>query len=80
MYIKCEGVHQWYMYMMVGQQCCKTVFQHKIKNGGARLKGGGAPWYHPLGETLIHEYIHTYVHVHGFSYSKLCSTFKQLSK
>ena len=23
-----------------------------MKGGGTRLKGGGVPWYHPLGERL----------------------------
>ena len=32
----------------------------KLKAGGTRLKGGGAPWYHPLGETLIYIYIYMY--------------------
>ena len=34
---------------MFNQYC----FSVNIKGGGARLKDGGAPCYHPLGETLI---------------------------
>ena len=50
------GVHQWYR--VFGQQCsiskqCFSGQSLKLKNGGARLKGRGAPWYHPLGETLV---------------------------
>ena len=36
-------------------QCYKTVFlgiNFELKDVGARLKGGGAPWYYPLGEIL----------------------------
>ena len=31
--IKGGGVHQWYMYMLFGQQCSISVIkQHKLKN------------------------------------------------
>ena len=48
--IKCGGVHQWYM--TFGQQCSIGVIKQCFSALTIKLKGGGAPWYHPLGETL----------------------------
>ena len=48
-----------WMYMMFCQWCCKTVFfTINIK----KLKGGGAPWYHPLGETLHVHCVYLYAY------------------
>ena len=58
--IKGGGVHQWYP--MFSQQYTKqwfSVLTLKLKGGGTRIKRGVAPWYHPLGETLI--YVCVYV-------------------
>ena len=53
--IEGRGVHQWYM--MFDQQilnlCYITVFfSITLKDGRARLKGGGMSCYHPVWETL----------------------------
>ena len=59
--IKGGGVHQWYM--TFGQNVQSVFFSIiSIMGEGARLKGGGAPWYHHLGETLIHACTHVYLH------------------
>ena len=56
--------------MMFGQQCsinvvkqCFSESTFKLMDGGARLKGGGVSWYHPLGETV--RYIMKHPHSTG---------------
>ena len=51
------------MHQLFSQQCCKTVF-FSIKT--LKLKGGGAPCYHPLRETLnIHLIMLIKPHLHS---------------
>ena len=50
------GVYQWYMtFGSIGVvKQCFSAYTLQSMGEGARLKGGGVPWYHPLGETLIY--------------------------
>ena len=41
------------VWLTMFNQYCFSVLTLKLKGGEARLKDGGAPCYHPLGETLL---------------------------
>ena len=46
--------------------CYKTVYK-ELKIGRVRLKGGGVPWYYPLGDTLQLHYWY-YIYTNSFVY------------
>ena len=50
--VKRGGVHDDWSTMF--NQCCKTVFFSIHVHVHCRLKGGEAPWYHHLEETLVY--------------------------